>query len=81
MHLSISGFPDDTEEEEIRTALEEFGATVNTITMEPSDDGGHTLALVDVDTDDTGAKIIAEKINGRIWKGKRLRARAYLFLK
>ena len=37
--------------------------------------------MVDVDTDETGAKIIAERINGHVWKGKRLRARAYLFMK
>ncbi len=81
MRISISGFPEDTSESEIRTALEDFGATVKQITMEPSDDGKRTLAVVDVDTDETGAKIIAEKINGRIWKGRRLRARAYLFMK
>jgi len=81
MHISISGFPADTGEDEIRTALEAFGATVNAITMEPSDNGKRPLAVVDVDTDETGAKIIAERINGHIWKGKRLLARAYLFLK
>jgi len=81
MRISISGFPEDTGEDEIRSALENFGATVDRITMEPSDNGKRTLAVVDVDTDDTGAKMLAEKINGRIWKGQRLRARAYLFLK
>ena len=81
MRISISGFPADTTDEEIRSAFEDFGATVNGITMEPSDDGKRTLAVVDVDTDETGAKMLAEKINGHIWKGQRLRARAYLFLK
>lgn len=81
MHISISGFPADTSEEEIREALEESGATVTKITMEPSDSGKRTLAVVDVDTDETGAKVIAERIDGHVWKGRRLTARAYLFLK
>ncbi len=80
MHISIAGFPQDVEEEEIRRALEEAGARVRSVTMEP-DSGGHTMAVVDVDTDETGARALAEAINGRMWRGRRLRARAFLFLK
>lgn len=81
MHISIANFPADTTKEEIREALEEAGATVLKVTLEPSDNGKRTLAVVEVDTDETGARALAESLNGHLWKGKQLRARAYLFLK
>jgi len=80
MHISIAGFPADVEEEDIRKALENHGAMVHSVTLEPNS-GDHTLAVVDVETDETGARALAERINGRIWRGRRLRARAFLFLK
>jgi len=80
MHISISGFPADVEAHDIQEALENYGAAVTSVTLEP-DSGGHTMAVVDVDTDETGARVLAEKISGRIWQGKRLRARAFLFMK
>jgi len=78
MHISIGGFPEEVDEAQIREALEAYGAEVESVTLEP-DSGGHTLAVVEVATDKTGAKILAEAINGRIWQGHRLRARAFLF--
>lgn len=81
MNIGISGFPPDTTEAEIREALENFGAVVNSISIEPSEKEGGYLATVDVDTDETGCKVLAEQINGKLWKGKQLRATAYLFFK
>ncbi len=81
MNIGIGGFPPGTSEAEIREPLEEFGAVINKITIQPSDREDGYLAIVDVDTDDTGCKILVEKINGKIWKGKRLRAINYLFVK
>ncbi|WP_293688127.1 RNA recognition motif domain-containing protein [Thiolapillus sp.] len=81
MHISISGFPPDTTIEELREPLEEYGAVIRDLTIEPSNNEDNYIAMVDVDTDDTGCKILAEKINGRIWKGKKLRARHFLFIK
>ncbi len=78
MHISIGGFPEQVTEAEIREALERFGAKVKSVTLEPGS-GDHTLALVDVETDEPGAKALAERINGYIWKGKRLRSRVFLF--
>ena len=81
MHISVSGFPPDTTEEELREPLEEFGAIIKNIKIEPSEDDHNYMALIDVDTDETGCKILAEKINGRVWKGRKLRARYFLFVK
>ena len=80
MHISISGFPPETTEDELREPLEEYGAVIKHITIEPSKNKDNYTAIIDVDTDETGCKLLAEKINGHIWKGKRLRARYYLFL-
>ncbi len=78
MYISIGGFPEQVTETEIREALERFGAKVSSVTLEPGS-GDYTLALVDVDTDESGAKALAERINGHVWKGKRLRSRVFLF--
>ena len=81
MKIAIGGFPPDTSEAEIRQALEEFGAVVNSVRIETSEVEDKYLATVDVDTDETGARMLAEKIDGKFWKGKVLRANAYLFFK
>ena len=72
---------DDAEWGEIREALENYGAVVNKVTIEAPEKEGRYLAIVDVDTDETGVKVLTEQINGRVWKGQKLRANAYLFLK
>ena len=80
MNIGISGFTPDTTEEEIQEALEKFGATVRSVKITTSDDLDRYLATVDIDTDKLGMKVIAEKINGTVWKGKRLAATGYLYL-
>lgn len=80
MNIGISGFTPDTTEEEIREALEKFGAVVNSVKITASNDPGRFVATVDIDTDKLGMKVIAEKINGTVWKGKRLTATGYLYL-
>ena len=80
MNIGISGFPPDTSEEEIREALEEFGAVVTSVMITPSEDPDRYVATVDIDTDKLGMKVIADKINGTVWKGKRLVAMGYLYL-
>ncbi|MEA3291172.1 MAG: RNA-binding protein, partial [Pseudomonadota bacterium] len=81
MNIGISGFPPDTSEADIREALEKYGAIINKITIQPSKREDGYLANVDVDTDETGCKVLVEKINGVFWKGRKLRAHSYLFLK
>ena len=80
MNIGISGFPPDTSEEEIREALEEFGAVVTSVMITTSEDPDRYVATVDIDTDKLGMKVIAEKINGTVGKGKRLVAMGYLYL-
>ncbi len=77
-HIGISP---DTNEVEIRESLEEFGAVINKITIQSSDKEGGYLAMVDVDTDKTGCKVLVDNINGKLWKGRKLQATAFLFLK
>ena len=81
MHISVTGFPPDTTEEELREPFEKFGAVIKNIKIEPSEDDHNYMALIDVDTDETGCRILADKINGRVWKGRKLRARYFLFVK
>jgi len=59
MDISIGGFPPDTTEAEIREPLEEFGAVINKITIQPSEKEGGYMAIVDVDTDETGCMLLA----------------------
>jgi len=80
MNIGISGFPPDTSEEEIREALEEFGAVVTSVMITPSEDPDRYVANVNIDTDKLGMKVIADKINGTVWKGKKLAASGYLYL-
>ena len=80
MNIGISGFTPNTTEDEIREALEKFGAVVRDVKITPSDDPNRYLATVDIDTDKLGMKVIAEKVNGTVWKGKRLSASGFLYL-
>ncbi len=81
MHISVSDFPPGTTEEEVRQVLEAYGVPIRSVTLEGKPDGPHTLAVVDIDTDQTGARALAGRIDGHIWKGRRLRAYAHLFLR
>jgi hypothetical protein len=81
MHITISGFPPDTKEEDLRTPLEEFGAKILDITIQPSKNEAAYMAIVEVDTDATGSKALAGRIDGILWRGNKLRARYYLFIK
>ena len=56
MNIGISGFPPDTTEEEIREALEEFGALVRNVKITTSNDPNNFLATVDIDTDKLGLR-------------------------
>ena len=78
MNLSIRGFPADTTEQEIRDALEKFGAKVNSVEIMLSENPDRHLAVVDIDTDRLGIDVIADRINGVVWKGKRLVAQGTL---
>ena len=79
MNLGISGFPPDTTEEEVHEALEKFGAVIQGVIITPSTDPDRYLATVTIDTNRTGIKVLAKKIDGTTWKGKRLSAADFLY--
>ncbi|MEA3412548.1 MAG: RNA-binding protein [Pseudomonadota bacterium] len=81
MDIAISGFPAETTEDEIREALEEYGVTVKEVSIELSNNPQRNLATVGVDLDESGARVLAKKINGSFYKGQRLRAENYLLFK
>ena len=78
MEIIIAGFPPETTEDEIKEALETYGVTTCKVTILKSHDPSRYTATVDVDTDETGCRVLAEKINGTVWKGKKLRANYFL---
>ena len=81
MHIGISGFPAGTTEEEVKAALESYGAPIISVEFKESDDPERIVALVDVDTNEIGRKVLAEKIDGHVWKGRKLSAQSYLLFK
>ncbi len=78
MKIGVGGFPPETDAAEIRQALEDFGVPVNEVTIEASPDPSRYLALIDADVDETGARVLVELIDGKVWRGKQLRAERYL---
>lgn len=81
MKIGIGSFPPETDATEIRQAPEEFGVPVNEVTIEASPDPNRHLALIDADVDEAAARVLVDKIDGKMWKGKQLRAERYLMFK
>ena len=81
MKIGVGGFPPETDAEEIRQALEDFGVPVNEVTIGASPDPSRYLALIYADVDEAGARVLVDKIDGKMWKGKQLRADRYLMFK
>ncbi len=81
MQIAVSGFAPETTQEEIRKALENYGVVVDEITIYPSDNPERYLAVIGVDADETGAQVIIKAIHGKSWKGRRLSAEFFRFLK
>lgn len=79
MKIAVRGFPPETTEEEIREALEKYGAVVEKIVIEPAKNPEEYLALIEIDTDETGCQVLADAINGTVWKDRRLRADRFMF--
>jgi len=81
VHIGVSGFAEDTTVEEVKEALESYGAPIISVEFKESEDPARILALIDVDTNEIGCKVLAEKIDGHVWKGRKLRAQSYLLFK
>ena len=79
MKIGVGGFDPNTTEDEIRSALERYGAVINNVTIQNSDDPYRYLAIIDVDTNEAGANVLVKNINGHMWKDRQLRAMKFLF--
>ena len=77
MKIGIAGFPPNTTEEEISQALKDFGVPVRHVLIEQSNDPNRFLAVVDAEVDETGARVLVDLINNKMWKGKMLEAHRY----
>jgi len=71
MHIVIGNLPDDVSEEGIREALSPF-APVDKIKL--LKESGTPSALIDTELTRADAEALANRINGRIYQGRELRA-------
>lgn len=79
MQVGISGFSEEVTEADIHDVLSEYGCTVLSVKIHDSEDKHRRLAMVDIDTDHSGAKMLAEKIDGLVWRGTTLHSETFLF--
>jgi RNA recognition motif-containing protein len=71
MRIVIGNLPDDVEEEGIRDALSPF-APVEAIKL--VHDSGTPTAVIEMETTRAHAEQLAQRIQGRLYQGKPLRA-------
>jgi len=71
MHIVIGNLPDDVSEEGIREALSPF-APVDKIKL--LKESGTPSALIDTELTRADAEALANRINGRVYHGRELRA-------
>lgn len=71
VHIVIGNLPDDVTEEGIREALSAF-AQADKIRL--ANESGTPTALIDVDMPRAQAEALAQRINGRSYQGRVLRA-------
>lgn len=80
MHISIDNLPPGVTVEELREFL---GASdeIENIRLTDAGDADNVVAVVTVNTSQTGANAMAEFIDGRFYKERRVSARAMTLLK
>ena len=71
IHIVIGNLPDDVDEEGIREALSSF-AKADQIRL--ANESGTPTALIDLEMSRAQAESLAQRINGRIYQGRALRA-------
>ncbi len=76
MNVIIRDLPDNTSEEEIGELLKEHGVPVTGVTMTNEGDEEYYVAVVALDTDRAGAAALVKMLDGKLWRGKILKARA-----
>jgi len=75
MNVVIRNLPDDTSEDKIRDLLKEHGVPVTKVTLTNEGDAERHVAVIELDTDRTGADALVSMVDGKFWHGKTLRAR------
>jgi hypothetical protein len=80
MHINIDNLPPGVTVEELREFL---GASdeIENIQLTDAGNADNVVAVVTVNTSQTGAKAMAEFIDGRFYKERRVSARALTLLK
>lgn len=76
MNVVIRNLPDGTTRDEIVEILKEHGVPVTAVTMNNEGDEQKLVAVVAMDTDQSGAAALVKMVDGKFWKGKTLHARA-----
>jgi len=71
MHIVIGNLPDDATEESLQEALSPF-APVEAIKL--FHESGKPTALIELETTHAHAELLANRIRGRVYKGKPLNA-------
>ncbi len=71
MRIVVGNLPDEVSEEEIREALKAF-APVESITL--MKESGAPSAVIEMEMSRPAADALAKRINGRLYKGRDLRA-------
>lgn len=74
MNVIITNLPDNTSEEEIGELLKEIGVPVTGVTLTNEGDEERFVAVVALDTDQSGATALVKMLHGKLWRGKTLEA-------
>ena len=75
MNVVIRNLPDDTSEDKIRDLLKEHGVSVTKVILTNEGDAERHVAVIELDTDRTGADALVSMVDGKFWRSKTLRAR------
>lgn len=76
MRIMVGNLPDDVTESAIREALSDV-APINSVKLVP--EGGAPSAMIEMEMTRAEAEALARRIQGRIYKGRELRAWVPLF--
>ncbi|MFQ5643980.1 MAG: hypothetical protein ACE5FQ_09795 [Thiogranum sp.] len=76
MNVVIRNLPEDSNEDEIRGLLQEHGVPVTGVTLSNEGNAELCVAVVALDTNRAGADALVKMLDGKIWRGRTLAARA-----
>jgi len=76
MNVVIRNLTDGTSEDEIQDLLKEHGVPVTKVTLTDEGNAESRVAVVALDTDRAGADALVSMLDGKLWRGRTLAARA-----